>query len=59
VSPEEELDRAVRLMREHSIRRVPVVENGEPVGIVSLGDLAIERDPASALGDISAAKSNR
>ncbi|MFF3905772.1 CBS domain-containing protein [Streptomyces sp. NPDC001848] len=59
VSPEDELDRAVRLMREHSVRRVPVVENGEPVGIVSLGDLAIERDPESALGDISVAKSNR
>jgi CBS domain-containing protein len=59
VSPEDELDRAVRLMREHSVRRVPVVENGEPVGIVSLGDLAIERDPESALGDISVAKSNQ
>jgi CBS domain-containing protein len=56
VGPEEELGRAVRLMREHSVRRVPVVENGEPVGIVSIGDLAIERDPESALGDISAAK---
>jgi CBS domain-containing protein len=59
VSPEEELAHAVRLMREHSVRRVPVVENGAPVGIVSLGDLAIERDPESALGDISAARSNK
>ena len=59
VSPEDKLDRAVRLMREHSVRRVPVVESGEPVGIVSLGDLAIERDPESALGDISVARSNR
>ncbi len=59
VSPDDEVDQAAQIMREHSVRRVPVLENGRPVGIVSLGDLAIERDPESALGDISAAKSNR
>jgi hypothetical protein len=32
-----------------------VVDNGRPVGIVSLGDLAVERDPESVLGQISAA----
>lgn len=46
-------------MREHSIRRLPVVEEGHPVGILSIGDLAIERDARSALGDISAAKPNQ
>jgi CBS domain-containing protein len=59
VGPDEDLDHAVQLMREHAVRRVPVVEEGRPVGIVSLGDLAIEREPESALGDISAAKSNQ
>ncbi|MFH9970034.1 CBS domain-containing protein [Streptomyces mirabilis] len=59
VSPDEDLDRAVELMREHSVRRLPVVEGEQPVGIVSLGDMAIERDPQSALGDISAAKPNQ
>ncbi|MFC3572562.1 CBS domain-containing protein [Streptomyces yaanensis] len=58
ISPDEDLDRAVQLMREHHVRRIPVVEGGHPVGIVSLGDLAIERDPGSALGDISAARPN-
>jgi CBS domain-containing protein len=58
VSPDDEVDTAVRLMREKSVRRLPVVEGGRPVGVVSLGDLAIERGPDSALGDISAAKSN-
>ncbi|CAL9665502.1 CBS domain-containing protein [Streptomyces sp. enrichment culture] len=58
VRPDEELDRAVRLMREHAVRRVPVVDHGHPVGIVSLGDLAMERDPESALGDISVARPN-
>jgi predicted transcriptional regulator len=45
-------------MREHALRRIPVVEGDEPVGIISLGDLAMERDPHSALGDISAAPPN-
>jgi signal-transduction protein with cAMP-binding, CBS, and nucleotidyltransferase domain len=49
---------AVKLMRERALRRVPVVEGGRPVGIVSLGDLAIKRDPESMLADISAAPSN-
>jgi CBS domain-containing protein len=58
VSPDSSIDEAVQLMREHALRRVPVVDQGRPVGIVSLGDLAIERDPNSALGDISAAPPN-
>lgn len=52
------MDQAVRLMREKAIRRLPVAERGEVVGIVSLGDLALERDPRSALADISAAPPN-
>jgi CBS domain-containing protein len=46
-------------MRDKALRRLPVVEEGQPVGIVSLGDVAVERDPESALGGISAAPSNR
>lgn len=49
---------AVRLMRDKHVRRLPVVEGGKPVGIVSLGDLAVERDPDSVLADISAAPPN-
>ncbi|GGW57382.1 oxidoreductase [Streptomyces lucensis JCM 4490] len=59
VTPDEDLDRAVELMREHSVRRLPVLEEGHPVGIVSLGDMAIERDAESALGGISAARPNQ
>ncbi len=59
VSPDDPVDRAVALMREHAVRRLPVVENGRPAGIVSIGDLAIERDPESVLGRISAAEPNR
>ncbi|MBA9006362.1 CBS domain-containing protein [Thermomonospora cellulosilytica] len=59
VGPDDDLGTAVHLMREKSVRRLPVVENGKPVGIVSIGDLAIERDEKSALADISAASPNR
>ena len=59
ITTAESADDAIRLMRERALRRVPVVENGRPVGIVSLGDLAEERDPRSVLGEISSAPPNR
>lgn len=58
MSPDQDVDEAVRLMRERAIRRLPVCDDGRPIGIVSIGDLAIERDPQSALADISAARGN-
>ena len=59
VSPDNAVDDAVRLMRDKAIRRLPVVEHGKPVGVVSIGDLALEKDPDSALGEISGAPANR
>ena len=58
VAPTDSVEHAVQLMRQKAIRRLPVVEEGKAVGIVSLGDLAVERDPDSALGEISAAPPN-
>jgi CBS domain-containing protein len=55
LSPEDSVDDAIRIMRDQAVRRIPVVENDRPVGIVSIGDLAVERDPNSALADISVA----
>jgi CBS domain-containing protein len=55
IEPDASVDDALRTMREHDIRRLPVAKNGRPVGIVSLGDLAVEREPDSTLADISAA----
>ena len=57
-SPDMPIDQAVRLMRQHAVRRLPVVQAGRAVGVVSIGDFAIERDENSALADISAAKGN-
>lgn len=45
---------AAALMRERGIRRVLVCDNERKlVGIVSLGDLATQLDPTSALSEIS------
>jgi CBS domain-containing protein len=58
ISPTDTAEDAIRLMRERAPRRLPVVENGQAVGIVSLGDLAAERDPDSVLGESSSAPPN-
>ena len=58
VTPSTSVDEAAQMMRERAVRRLPVVENGKTVGIVSIGDLAIKNDPTSALADISAAAPN-
>jgi CBS domain-containing protein len=58
LSPDADVSEAVRVMREKALRRLPITDNGRPVGIVSLGDLAIEQDPNSALADISEAPPN-
>lgn len=58
VSPNDSLSDAIRTMNEHALRRVPVVEDQVPVGVLALGDLAVERDPDSLLGAISAAPPN-
>jgi CBS domain-containing protein len=50
------VDEAIRLMRERDVRRIPVTDAGRAVGIVSLGDLAVERDTDSLLADISVAE---
>lgn len=59
VSPDDDIEKAVELMREKALRRLPVVEDGKPVGILSLGDLALDRGEESALAKISAAPANK
>ncbi|GAB2714087.1 CBS domain-containing protein [Streptomyces bullii] len=56
VAPHDPVSAAVELMRAHAVRRLPVVENGLPVGMVSLGDLAEAQDPDSVMADISRAE---
>jgi CBS domain-containing protein len=55
LAPDATIDEAVRLMRDNAVRRVPVMNDGVAIGIVSLGDLARVKDPQTALGHISQA----
>ena len=60
VKPNDSVDQAVKKMRSKAMRRIPVVDDrGKPVGIVAIGDLAVDLDSRSALADISAADPNR
>jgi CBS domain-containing protein len=56
--PDEDVDVAITRMRDNAVRRIPVVDDGRAVGVLSLGDAAIEKDERSGLADISAAHGN-
>jgi CBS domain-containing protein len=58
LSPDAPAQEAAKVMRERAIRRLPITDNGRPVGIVSIGDLAVELDSDSALAEVSAAPPN-
>ena len=57
VSPDDDIRAASHLMSEHQIRRLPVVESGKVVGMISLGDLAsshkCDMEASRALSEIS------
>ena len=59
VAPTDTVQDALERMRSHDVRRLPVVESGKAIGIVSLGDLEVETRPASPLADISTAAPDR
>ena len=42
VTPDMDVHKAADLMASKQIRRLPIVENGRLVGIVSIGDMAVE-----------------
>ncbi|SET33047.1 CBS domain-containing protein [Natronincola peptidivorans] len=57
ISPDSHVHEAARIMAQNQIRRLPVIENGKLVGVVSIGDLAVRNiyvdDAGKALSDIS------
>lgn len=40
LAPDDDVEHAARLVRERAVRRLPVIADGIPVGVVSIGDLA-------------------
>jgi CBS domain-containing protein len=57
ISPDTSIDEAAKIMAKNQIRRLPVIENNELVGIVAIGDLATremtEEEAGQALSEIS------
>lgn len=45
--PSWDLDKIAKTMGKHQIRRLPITENGVPVGMVSLSDVALHNDHKS------------
>ena len=59
VAPTDPLHDAIQLMTSSDVRRLPVVESGKAIGIVTLGDLEVQTRPSSPLADISTASPDR
>ena len=53
VDADADVREAMRLMRRHAVRRLPVLEDGQVTGIVSLGDLAMLDEPAVSFALLS------
>jgi CBS domain-containing protein len=46
-APDDDIERVLALMREHQIRRVPVLEEHHLVGIISQADIARHLEPST------------
>ena len=51
IEPDADIDEAARLMADKQIRRLPVCEEGELVGMLSIGDLAVKTSHTDASGE--------
>ncbi|HEX4791834.1 MAG TPA: CBS domain-containing protein [Actinospica sp.] len=58
VGPDLDVIEAAEIMRNQAVRRLPVVENGAAIGVLSLGDIATLSAPDSVLGGISSKMPN-
>jgi CBS domain-containing protein len=59
ILPRDTVDHAMRRMKAAHVRRLPVMEDGQPIGVISMGDVSRELDAGDALADISTAPPNR
>ena len=50
--PGEDVSEVAELMRSQAVRRIPVVDGDRPVGIVSLGDLAVDLADDEMTGEV-------
>jgi CBS domain-containing protein len=59
LSPDDDVETATRIVRDRAVRRLAVIADGTPVGVVSIGDLALDQDQRSARSQIPASSPNR
>jgi CBS domain containing-hemolysin-like protein len=50
IDPDSDVEEAMELMSQRQIRRLPVVDNGELIGMISLGDIAVKQDDQQGSG---------
>src|SRR5205823_429828 len=48
VEPDDDIEEAADVMAAHQIRRLPVVEDGKLIGMVSLGDISVKHEEGTA-----------
>jgi CBS domain-containing protein len=53
VAPDDDIKAAEGLMRVHAIKHLPVCDGDRLVGIVALGDIAVEEQPESLFAEIA------
>jgi len=61
VTADDSVKDATQLIEEHAVRLIPVLESANSskiIGIISLGDISLQKKPKSSLGKISAASGN-
>jgi CBS domain-containing protein len=58
VAADADITQAEYLMCQHAVRRLPVIDDGQVVGIVSIGDVAISTGDSSPLAAVSRAEAN-
>jgi len=51
IEPEADVEDAAQVMSEHQIRRLPVVDGGELIGVISLGDIAVKDEDSQTAAD--------
>ncbi len=52
IDPESDVDEALQLMAQKQIRRLPVVDNGELIGMLSIGDIAVKQGDQEESGRV-------
>jgi CBS domain-containing protein len=51
VSPDSDVDEAAELMSRRQVRRLPVVDKGRLIGMISLGDIAVKQNDDNTSGE--------